>query len=127
MDVSTERIAVLKFSRLELARLLAAGELPEDVKQGMRSWLVGENQEIVDGMIDVKALSAGNGHGATATVEPKATPSPHVQKAMRKLRAGRKQLHCSVSGCPATFLGVGWLERHAVRVHGGTAGSAVEQ
>lgn len=123
MELGTERIAVLKFSRLELAQALAAGELSDEAKQKMRAWLTGENQEIVDGIISIPALTAGdgNGHGEHEDL-------PATRRAMRKFRQatkrGKKKMRRayklartaeSCKYCGKGFRAHGWLVSHEAR------------
>lgn len=121
MEVSTERIAVMKCSRLELAQMLAADELPEAVKEKMRTWLVSESAEIVDSIVNVKALGPGNGHPAQVDL-------PATRKAMRKyrlstkrgkkitrrpLKAARREELCKY--CARPFKYHGYLVQHEAR------------
>ncbi len=119
MEIQTEKIAVLKFSRLELARLLAAGELSEGQKEAMRTWLSGETQEIVDGIVSVKTLGAGNGNGHVGAVPSLVheRPSPFVRKAMRRMRrkARTAQKGESCQYCGRGFKATGWRVSHEVR------------
>jgi len=126
MDVSTERIAVLRFTRIELARQLAAGELSDEVKQAMRAWLTGEMAEGIsplDGVIDVKALGAGNGRGGALAVEQPqshAKPSLLVRKQMRKMKRKSWRVACEV--CGDKFKPAG-LKRHKTSRHAAIAAS----
>lgn len=123
MEVTTERIAVLKFSRFELAQTLARGELSETAKEKIRSWLTGETQEVVDGVVTVPALTAGNGNGHGEHEDLPATrramrkyrlSTKRGKKAMRRMRkAPRSEELCRF--CAKPFKAHGWLVAHEAR------------
>lgn len=126
MEFKTEMIAVVKLTELELARLLANHQLPEQLQGEARDFLDRIQQEraradVVDGVAIVPALTAGNG-------KHRAAPDlPATRRAMRKFRLatrhGKKKMHRTRRAkgeeecryCKKPFKAHGWLVSHEAR------------
>ena len=119
VEFKTEKIAVVRLSELELARLMASHQLPAGLEGEAREFLERIQEEraradAIDGVTITPALTAGNGHEdlpATRRAMRKFHQATgRGKKKMRRARQAKSGEQCKYCGRP--FKAAGWRVSH---------------